>query len=149
MKVCQLRKSLLRQATFRAQLTQPSAELDSRIVSGWHASSLVAAHYESTHDECDMLGPYKHVHSRKSWICRKFAVVRMDLVNGITAGVLRLGISQGGYVAYVEVAQSGAGFQYFVTRDGVPILEGSAPDFESAKQKAEQELRFLCSASIQ
>jgi len=73
----------------------------------------------------------------------------MDVVTGITAGVLRLGITQGGYVAYVEVADSGVGFQYFVTRDGVRLLEGSAPDFTSARQKVEEELRFLCSASIQ
>lgn len=42
-----------------------------------------------------------------------------DLTNGITAGVLRLGIAQGDYVAYVEVADSGIGFQYFVRR--VPL----------------------------
>ena len=56
MEVCQLGESLLRQAALSAQPTQPPPELDSRIVSGRHASSLAAAHYESTHDECDMIG---------------------------------------------------------------------------------------------
>ena len=72
-----------------------------------------------------------------------------DLKNGITAGVLRLGIAQGGYVAYVEVADSGVGFLYFVTRDGVRLSEGFAPDFSTAKQKAEEELRLVCSAPPQ
>ena len=56
MEVCQLGESLLREAVFSTQLTQPSPKLDSRIVTGWHASSLAGAHYESTHDECDMIG---------------------------------------------------------------------------------------------
>jgi hypothetical protein len=68
-----------------------------------------------------------------------------DLANGITAGVLRLGIAQGDYVAYVEVADSGIGFQFFVTRDGVRLSEGDAPDFPTAKQKAEEELWLICS----
>jgi hypothetical protein len=72
-----------------------------------------------------------------------------DLASGITAGMLRLGIAQGGYVAYVEVADSMAGFQFWVSRDGVRISEGHAPDFPTAKQKAEQELRLLCSAPRQ
>ncbi len=72
----------------------------------------------------------------------------MDVVNGITAGILRLGIAQGGYVAYVEVADSGVGFRYWVTRDGVCLSEGDAPDFPTAKRKAEQELRFLSSAPL-
>ncbi|MGE5110958.1 MAG: hypothetical protein ACM3JB_08895 [Acidobacteriaceae bacterium] len=72
-----------------------------------------------------------------------------DLESGITAGLLRLGIAQGGYVAYVEMADSGVGFQYCVTRDGVRISEGRAPDFSTAKQKAEEELRLLCSVPLQ
>ena len=74
--------------------------------------------------------------------------MNMDVVNGIAAGVLRLGIAQGRYVAYVEVADSG-GFQYCVTRDGIRLIQGNAPDFVSAKQKAEEELRFLSSAPVQ
>ena len=73
----------------------------------------------------------------------------MDVVSGITAGILRLGIAQGGHVAYVEVADSGVGFQYCVTRNGVRLSEGAAPDFPAARQKAEEELRLLCSASLQ
>jgi hypothetical protein len=73
----------------------------------------------------------------------------MDVVSGIMAGVLRLGIAQGGYVAYVEVGDSGVGFRYWVTRDGVCLSEGEAPDFPTAKQGAEAELRLLCSAPIQ
>ena len=73
----------------------------------------------------------------------------MDVVNGIVAGVLRLGIAQGGYVAYVQVADYGCGFRYCVTRDGVLLIEGSAPDFVSAKAKAEEDLRFLSSAPLQ
>ncbi len=73
----------------------------------------------------------------------------MDVVNGITAGILRLGIAQGGYIAYVEVAGSGAGFRYWVTRDGVCLSEGGAPDFPTAKRRAEQELRILSSAPLQ
>ncbi len=73
----------------------------------------------------------------------------MDVVNGITAGILRLGIAQGGYVAYVEVADSGVGFGYRVTRDGVCLFEGDAPDFPAAKRKAEEELRLFCSAPLQ
>jgi hypothetical protein len=72
-----------------------------------------------------------------------------DLGSGITAGILRLGIAQGSYVAYVEVADSGLGFLYFVTRDGVRLSEGHAPDFPTAKQKAEEELRLLCSVPLQ
>jgi hypothetical protein len=72
-----------------------------------------------------------------------------DLENGITAGILRLGIAQGGYVAYVEVADSGAGFRYFLNRDGVRLFEGNAPDFRTAKQKAEEQLRLLCSVPCQ
>src|SRR5437016_330231 len=37
----------------------------------------------------------------------------------------------------------------FVTRDGVRLSEGDAPDFPTAKLKAEEELRFLCSAPLQ
>ena len=74
---------------------------------------------------------------------------RMDVVSGITAGVLRLGIAQGGYTAYVEVADSGVGFRYWVTRDGVCLSEGEVPDFPTAKQRAEAELRLLCSAPVQ
>ena len=73
----------------------------------------------------------------------------MDVVSGIAAGILRLGIAQGSYVAYVEVAESGVGFRYCVTRDGVCLSEGDAPDFPTAKQKAEEELRLLCSAPLQ
>ena len=73
----------------------------------------------------------------------------MDVVSGITAGILRLGIAQGGYVAYVEIADSGVGFHYFVTRDGVRLCEGDAPDFSTAKRKAEEELRLLCSVPSQ
>jgi hypothetical protein len=73
----------------------------------------------------------------------------MNVVSGITAGILRLGIAQGGYVAYVEVADSGMGFRYRVTRDGVCLSEGYAPDFPAAKQKAEEELRLVCSAPPQ
>ncbi len=73
----------------------------------------------------------------------------MDVVNGITSGILRLGIAQGGYVAYVEVADSGVGFRYRVTRDGVCLSEGEAPDFPTAKRKAEQELLCLSSAPLQ
>ena len=73
----------------------------------------------------------------------------MDVVNGITAGILRLGIAQDGYTAYVEVADSGVGFRYRVTRDGVCLSEGDAPDFPTAKQRAEAELRLLCSAAVQ
>jgi hypothetical protein len=62
MEVRQLGESLLRQAALSTQPTQPPPELDSRIVSGWHASSLVAAHYKSTHDECEMTS--KDIHSR-------------------------------------------------------------------------------------
>jgi hypothetical protein len=72
-----------------------------------------------------------------------------DLESGITAGLLRLGIAQGGYVAYVEMADSGLGFQYCVTRDGVRLSEGHAPDFSTAKQKAEEELRLFCSGPFQ
>lgn len=72
-----------------------------------------------------------------------------DLENGITAGFLRLGIAQGGYVAYIEMADSGVGFRYCVTRDGVRLSEGDAPDFPTAKQKAEEELRLVCSAPPQ
>ena len=73
----------------------------------------------------------------------------MNVVSGITAGILRLGIAQRGYVAYIEVADSGVGFKYCVTRDGVCLCEGAAPDFPAAKQKAEEELRLLCSAPLQ
>lgn len=73
----------------------------------------------------------------------------MDVLDGISAGVLTLGIVQGGYVAYVEVPNSGCGFQYCVTRDGIRLIEGKAPDFISARQKAEAELRFLSSAPLQ
>jgi hypothetical protein len=73
----------------------------------------------------------------------------MDVATGITAGILRLGIAQGGYVAYVEVADSGVGFRYRVTRDGVCLSDGYAPDFTIAKQKAEEELRLLCSVPPQ
>lgn len=73
----------------------------------------------------------------------------MDVVNGITAGVLRLGIAQGGYVAYVEVADSGSGFRYWVARDGVCLSEGDAPDFPTAKPRAEAELQLLSSAPVQ
>lgn len=38
----------------------------------------------------------------------KFGAARMDVMSGITAGVLRLGIAQGD-TAYVEVADSGVG----------------------------------------
>jgi hypothetical protein len=55
MEVRQLGESLLCQAAFRSQLTQPSPELGSWVVSGRHAPSLADAHFESTHDECDML----------------------------------------------------------------------------------------------
>lgn len=72
-----------------------------------------------------------------------------DLKSGITAGLLRLGIALGGYVAYVEVADSGVDFLYFVTRDGVRLSEGHAPDFPTAKQKAEVELRLFCSVQLQ
>lgn len=50
---------------------------------------------------------------------------------------------------YVEAAISGSGFQYCVTRDGLGLIEGNAPDFVSAKQEAEAELRFLSSAPLQ
>lgn len=53
-----------------------------------------------------------------------------DLKIGITAGVLRLGIAQGGYVAYVEVGVSLVGFLYFVACDGVRLYRcnvGSLP----------------------
>lgn len=70
-------------------------------------------------------------------------------MNGIVAGVLRLGIAQGAYVAYVEVTNSGSGFQYCVTRDGIRLIEGKAPDFVSARHKAEAELRFVSSAPLQ
>ncbi len=80
---------------------------------------------------------------------RYVVCIHMDVVNGIAAGILRLGIAQGCYVAYVEVTNSGSGFQYCVTRDGVRLIEGNAPDFVSAKQKAEAELRFLSSAPVQ
>jgi hypothetical protein len=73
----------------------------------------------------------------------------MDVVTGITTGVLRLGIAQGDYVAYIEVAGSGIGSRYWVARDGVCLSEGSAPDLPTAKQKAEEELRVLCSAPLQ
>ena len=69
----------------------------------------------------------------------------LDLEDGITSGVLRLGIKQGVYTAYVETADSGTGFQYFVMRDGTRILEGLAVDFPTAKRKAEAELKLLCS----
>ncbi len=55
-----------------------------------------------------------------------------DLANGITAGILRLGIAQGG----VEVADSRSGFQFWIGRDGVRISGGHAPDILTAKQKA-------------
>lgn len=38
---------------------------------------------------------------------------------------------------------SRCGFRYCVTRDGVRLIEGNAPDFVSAKAKAEEDLRFL------
>lgn len=72
-----------------------------------------------------------------------------DLQSVIAAGVLRFGIAQGGYVAYVEAANSGVGFLYFVTCEGVRLSEGHAPDFATAKQKAEKELRLLCSVPPQ
>jgi hypothetical protein len=82
----------------------------------------------------------------RTW--HKFHAARTDIVTGVTAGVLRLGIAQGGYVAYIEVSDSGKRFQYRITRNGVRLLGGGdAPDFTSAKQKAEQELRSLCSAA--
>ena len=68
-----------------------------------------------------------------------------DLQHGVTSGLLRLGIKQGNYTAYLEVADSGMGFQYFVMRNGVRICEGQAPDFITAKQTVEAELRALCS----
>jgi hypothetical protein len=73
----------------------------------------------------------------------------MDVVSGITAGVLRLGIAQGGYTAYVEVADSGVGFRYWVTCDGVCLWEGEAPDFPMRSRVVEAELRLLCSAPVQ
>lgn len=73
----------------------------------------------------------------------------MDVVSGIASGVLRLGIAQGGYVAYVEVADSGVGFRYCVTRDGVCLAEGEARNFPTAMQKAEEELRLFCSGPVQ
>lgn len=54
--VRQLGEFLLRQAALSAQFAQPPAELDSRVVACRHASSLAGAHFESTHDECDMIG---------------------------------------------------------------------------------------------
>jgi hypothetical protein len=82
-------------------------------------------------------------------ISLKVAATPMDVVSGITAGVLRLGIAQGGYTAYVEVPDSGVGFRYWVTRDGVRLSGGEAPDFPTAKQRAEAELRLRCSAPVQ
>jgi hypothetical protein len=70
----------------------------------------------------------------------------MDVVSGITAGVLRLGIAQ---VAYVEVANSGVGIRYWVTRDRACLSEGNAPDFVTAKRKAEEGLRLLRSGPLQ
>jgi hypothetical protein len=67
-----------------------------------------------------------------------------DLKNGITAGVLRLGIAQGEYTAYIEAADSGVGFKYFVSREDVRIIEGESPDFSSARKRAEEELQLLC-----
>jgi len=66
-----------------------------------------------------------------------------DLASAIADGHLRLGIAQGGFVAYVEVADSGVGFKFFLRRAGVRLCEGEAPDFMTAKEKAEAELRFL------
>jgi len=79
---------------------------------------------------------------------RYVSALSKDLLNGIAAGVLRLGIAQSGYVAYVEATISGSGFQYCVTLDGLRLIEGNAPDFVSAKQKAKAELRFLSSAPL-
>lgn len=72
-----------------------------------------------------------------------------DFADGIIAGMLRLGIKQGDYVAYVEVADWGAGFKYTVTRDSVRVCEGEAPDLTTAKRNAEEELRLLCSTLVQ
>jgi hypothetical protein len=57
----------------------------------------------------------------------------MDVFSGIAEEVLRLGIARGGYTAYVEVADSGLGFRYWVTRDGVCLSEREAPDFPTAR----------------
>lgn len=65
--------------------------------------------------------------------------------HGVTSGLLRFGIKQGHYTAYIEIADSGAGFQYFVVHDGIRIVEGLAADFITAKQTVEAELRALCS----
>jgi hypothetical protein len=69
--------------------------------------------------------------------------------DGIISGLLRLGIKQGDYVAYVEMADSGAGFKYMVTCGGLRVCDGQAIDLSTAKQKAEEELRVLCSAPRQ
>ncbi len=54
--VRQFGEALLRQAALSAQFAQPPAELNSRVVACRHASSLADAHFESTHDKCDMIG---------------------------------------------------------------------------------------------
>ena len=65
--------------------------------------------------------------------------------DGIISGLLRLGISEGEFIAYVEVADSGVGFKYTVSHAGTYISGGQAPDLPTAKRMAEKELRILSS----
>src|SRR5690348_11523121 len=104
MKVRQLREPLLRQAAFSTQLTQPSPELGSWVVSGRHAPSLADAHFESTHDECDMLGrqPAHHQASLSDGHSVRFCERHHDWN-------LEAWHRAGDCVAYVEVSDSGAG----------------------------------------
>jgi len=55
MEVRQFGEPLLCEAAFSAQLAQPFPELVSWDVVRRHTSSFADAHYESTHDECDIL----------------------------------------------------------------------------------------------
>jgi hypothetical protein len=70
---------------------------------------------------------------------------QFNFTDGIISGLLRLGISQGEYIAYVEVADSGVGFKYTVRHSGIAVASGEAPELHTAKRMAEEELRALCS----
>jgi hypothetical protein len=47
--------------------------------------------------------------------------------NGITAGILKLGIAQGGLVRYVEVADSGIGFKFCICPEVFPLASERLP----------------------
>jgi hypothetical protein len=56
---------------------------------------------------------------------------KFDFTDGIISGLLRLGISQGEYLAYVEIADSGNGFKFSIPQYGFSVwcLTGFTPNF--------------------